>query len=215
MNWQLAKYEPLPFLPPWLYISLLVAFIVTWLLYSLFREKYKLQFEPFVINDITIWPLTGKKMQDISAVQNYIGELTDSERDFLRMNIDRFGNGGIIVDDSDSTSLMTYFPVKFYKKEESAFEIEWLNRISLTRPNFEKLALIIDHVSIAEKHFESDILSSIIDGLIIIANDLDFGKLVFWKSVTEIISPELVSDYGYDPIVSEDRFYLDIEKEEI
>ncbi len=215
MNWQLAKYEPLPFLPPWLYISLLVAFLVTWLLYSLFREKYKLQIEPFAIDVLTIWPLTGKRAKEIPEVQDFMAELTGPEQNFLQMNIDRFGNGGIIAGDSESTSVLTYFPVKFYENEDFGFEIEWLNRLSFIRPDFENLALVIDHAKLAERHFESDIFSSIIDGMIKIADELNFGKLVFWESVCGVIRPELVSECGHDPIVSEERFYLDIKKEEI
>ncbi len=212
MSWHLAKYEPAPFLPPWLYLSLAIGAILVWFFYYLLKSKVRLDFKPFDSDGLRFEPLKFETSNQIDTFRVMLDSLPDMTVKFLKMNSKRFSACGMIVKSEESVSMIPFFPVRFVPYKDSSFDIEWLPRFAFSVPESSQLALIVDNTLFAEEHRNKQKPAQIMEALISIAWDMEIGKLVFWPSVDEALSSEKLEEMGYPVIKQQDKYYVDIDQ---
>lgn len=212
MGWHLAKYEPAPFLPPWLYITLAVGTILLYFIYYLLKSKIRLDFKPFNIDGLHFEPLNFKSASQMENFQFILDSLLNMDGKFFEMNSKRFGACGMSVKSGEAISLMTFFPVRFVPYRDTSFDIEWLPRFAFSVPESSQLALIVDHALFADEHRDEKQSRRIVTALLNIASDLEMGKLLFWPTVNEILSSENLEKMGYSVIKQDDKYYIDIDQ---
>jgi len=215
MNCHLAKYEPGPFLPPWLYIVIAVGTLLAWLLYYVLSEKTRLSFRPFKVGNLTIEPLKLESVEDLLKLGFDTESLTEETKQFLLLNSKRFGSCAIRALSDDDSSIITYFPAKlktqFESETEPSLDIEWLPRYALFTPAPSEMALVVDHVILAETHREETNIKILLNCLVSIANQFEIGNLLFWSSAAKIF--QCFIEKSDIPItLYADKFIIDIEK---
>ncbi len=195
----LAKMEPLPFLPPWLYLALFGTVLLGWLMRYLFSwvkaRRINFDFKDIELDGLYFRPL---KIEELSLVSG----LTEQRLALAENEVGRFGAAGIIVESEGATiATVCFYPAEYPLMGIETPGIDWLAIASLYRENAQYAVLFIDKLD-ERVEISGDVEKKILDFVAGIAAKNGFGRIIVSEEVAGKLEKGILDEAGFEIVES-------------